>query len=331
MKVLLKILQNKYALYAIIVIGALSVFKMRSCQNAENERLQTYNRQLQGQLSDAERELQAAHHELGVAKSNLITQEELSKKEREEKDKKFADFVKKHNLKVKSLDRTIAKLKQKTDGGTTTTTVSDSERCNGIEKLCTVAYNWEDALGRFRLKDPNIFESGNEEFESAQLFKIYGEIYEQQDSSLQIRRLVLREMFRNQDGELEQIPGGKADIIESEFSYSNSPAPTETSWRDLFRLRAIMVGSISILPNGGQTHLGAGAQFFEWQKFGINTHTAIDFEDLGNTEQRLGFSYSPSPFDLDLNLAVHLSLGTPFTGFFKDYTISTGMIFYINN
>ncbi|KKL81242.1 hypothetical protein LCGC14_1996720 [marine sediment metagenome] len=334
MKGLLKLLQNKYVLYAIIFVGVLSVFKMRSCQGTESDILRTYNRQLHGQLSDLEREFQLAHHEIGVTKSKLITQEELSEKlkeENEEKDGKFSDFVKKHNLQVKNFDRTIAELKQKIDGGITTTVISDDERCNGIEKFCIIEYSWRDALGRFKLRDPNIFNEGDEVFESNQTFKIFGEIYEQKDSSLQIRRLVLKEMFKNQNGEYEPIPGGKANIVESEFNYSNTPTPTqEKSWRDLFRLRAVIVGSIGMLPNVGQTHLGFGAQFFEFEGAGINTYTAFDFEDIGNTEQRIGFSYSPNIFDLDINFAMHLSLGTSFASFFKDYSVSTGMVFYIH-
>lgn len=335
MKGLLKLLQNKYVLYTIIFVGVLSVFKMRSCQGTESDILRTYNRQLQGQLSDSERLLQSAHYDVGVTKSRLITQEELSeklKKENEEKDGKFLNFVKKHNLQVKNFDRTIAELKQKVDGGITTTVISDDERCNGIEKFCVIGYSWRDSLGRFELRDPNIFNEGDEVFESNQTFKIFGEIYEQKDSSLQIRRLVLREMFKNQNGEYEPIPGGKADIVDSEFNYSNTPAPTqEKGWRDLFRLRAIIISSIGMFPNVGQTHLGFGVQFFELRGFGVNTHTAFDFEDISNTEQRIGFSYSPRLFDSDLNFAMHLSLGTSFASFFKDYSISTGMVFYLNN
>ena len=106
MKALMTALGNKYFLWALIVIGVLGTFQMRSCQMKENEKLQTYNRQLQGQLSDKERELQ----------EDLT---ERWKKEKEEIDKKFEKFKKEHNLKIRSKDRTIAALKQQIQGGDT--------------------------------------------------------------------------------------------------------------------------------------------------------------------------------------------------------------------
>jgi len=334
MKELLAALGNKYFLWVLIGLIVTGGLFMRSCQVKENERLQTYNRQLQGQLSDKERELQAMHAQLGVAQSELVTQQELAErleKDKEEVDKEFDKFRKEHDLQIRSRDKTIARLRQSLSGGTSEAVVIE---CKDLDDLgnCIISYNWQDLHKRFKLKDPNIFKEGDELFESDQLFKVYGEIWEQKDGSLQIRRLVLREVFLNDKGEYEPITDGKADILDSKFEYHNPPTiDTEWSWKDLFRLRAIAVPSITTFPDSGRTRLGVGLEFFNWKGLGINTHTAFDFKDAEKIEQRLGIAYNPTIFDVELNLAIGVSVGTPFAHMFNDYSVNLDLLFYINN
>jgi len=135
----LAILGNKFVLYALIALMGIGMFQIHRCStNDADARVATYKRQLAGQLSEKEKELQAIQKELGVAQSELVTQSELTdrlKKDREELDKNFDKFVTKHNLMIKSRDRTIASLKQQVLGGTTTVVVSPNEEgCEGIEK-----------------------------------------------------------------------------------------------------------------------------------------------------------------------------------------------------
>jgi hypothetical protein len=338
MQALLAALGNKFFLYAIIAVGILGFLQYNSCNNSKhNERLETYQRQVQGQLSEKERELQKMKTELGISKSELVTQQELAerlKKDKEEIDKEFEKFKEKHNLIIKSRDRTIASLKQKLEGGTTEVVVSeDKEGCKGLEDRCVISYNWADHLGRFKLKDPNIFEKGNEIFESEQIFKIYGEIYEEKDGSLQTRRLVLREVFEDENGEYKPIPDAKADIVDSKFDYHNPPPAEELdwSWTDLFRLRAIALASVTAYPGSGDLRLGLGLEFFDLEGFGINTHVGLDFKDAKKIEHRLGISYNPTIFGKELNLAIGASVGTPYANMFKDYSVNLDLIFYINN
>lgn len=108
-------LDIKWLIIPVLIIVGFSIFS--SYQHRNNKQLETYNRQLSGDLNSAERELQSADHELGVSKSKLVTQKELSdilEKENEEKDKKFDEFVKKHNLRIKSRDRSLAQLNHST-------------------------------------------------------------------------------------------------------------------------------------------------------------------------------------------------------------------------
>lgn len=337
LSIIFSIVKAKWFPWAVIVAVFMGGFQINSCNMSKaNERLETYKRQVSGQLTEKERELQAANHEIGALKSQLLSQEDLTKywkKEKEETDGDFDKFVKEHNLRIKSMDKTIASLKQQIKGGNTTVIVEDDggETCKGIEE-CVVKYSWEDDYKRFKLEDPNIFEKNNETFESDQVFKVYGEIYEQKDGSLQTKRLVLREVRKNTAGDYEDVPGGKADIVESEFKYSNPPElDLEWSWTDLFRMRAIAVAGVTAFPDSGATKLGLGLEFFSWEGLGINTHVAFDFQDVEKIEHKFGIAYNPTLFDTELNLGIGVSYGTPYAKFFQEHSFGIDLIFYLNN
>lgn len=338
-----RVLGNKYltliALVVVVLMG-LGGLQMHSCHSEENEKLQTYSRQLEGKLTAKEQELQQLDTELGVAHSKLVTQEELAKqlkKDKEELNTKFNKFVEKHNLQIKSKDRTIASLEQKLQGGNSGTNVTPGDTdpntidlCKSVDQ-CIISYFWTDPLQRFELRDPNIFEKGNETFKSKQFFKIYGEVWEQEDGSLQTRRLVLREMMPTEDGDYEPIPGAKAKVVDSEFTYHNPPTiEPEFQWTDMFRLRAIAVGGVEILPNSGHLTFGLGLEFFNLYGFGIGTFTSFDFQNPENIAQHISIEYNPTIFDTELNLGIFVSMGSPFARIFDDYQFSSGLIFYLN-
>lgn len=336
MQALLSLLSNKIFLWILIIVGIIGVFGMRSWQQSKyNYELATYKRQLSGQLTAKERELQSMNSDLGVAKSELVTQDELIKRlkaDKQETDKKFDLFKKKYNLEIKSRDITIASLKQQLHGGNSSTNVTGDAVCESVASKCVISYNWEDQLGRFKLQDPNIFEKGNETFESNQLFKVYGEIYEQRDGSLETRRLVLREVYKDKNGKFVDIPDAKANIVDSKFEYHNPPSINiVSSWTDLFSLRAIATGSVAVIPGMGLLRLGLGTEFFQYKGFGINTCSAIDFHDIKNWEHRLGIVYSPKVFGQDINFGLGLSAGTPYYKFGKQWSINLDLVFYINN
>jgi len=336
MKVILDLLGNRIFLYIIIAVALFGGFQINYCSRAKaNERYETYKRQVQGQLTEKEQKLQQANAKIGLMKSKLLSEKDLTKhwkENKEESDEELEKIVKEHNLQIKSMDRTIASLKQTIHGGQTEVLVEAGEDglCENIE-TCVVQYNWSDQLGRFKLKDPNIFEKNNETFESNQLFKVYGEVYEQKDGSLQTRRLSLREVTQNEKGEYEIVPGGKADIIDSEFTYSNKPLlEEEWHWSQLFTLRAIALGSLEVVPEGGDLRLGVGLEWFNWEGLGINVNVGFDFDDPKNIAPYLGVSYSPQFFDFDFNLGLGASIGTPFYRFFQEYTFKIDLIFYLH-
>ena len=333
LKVVSEILNSKLFLYIFIAVGAFVFFQIRGCDKKESEAIQTYNRQLQGQLSSEEKKLQESHHEMGLLKAKLLTHEELNKsleEDNEKKDKEFEKFKKDHNLAIKSRDKSIAQLKQQIKNGITITTIDPSCNIDNLQN-CVISYQWKDPYNRFHLIDSNIFEEDNEIFESSQLFKVYGEIYQQKDSSLQIRRLVLREVYKNESGEYKDIEGAKADIIDSEFQYSNVPFSEEWKWQNLFRMRVIAIGGIEMLPNAGNMTFGLGIEFFTFHGFGGGSYTLLDFQNPKLISQHISLQYNPTIMDTELNLGVFMSIGTPFVNLFNDYQFGTGLIFYLNN
>ena len=66
------------------------------------------------------------------------------------------------------------------------------------------------------------------------------------------------------------------------------------------------------------------------KKFGINTHTAFDFTDAKKIEQRIGIAYSPTIKNVNLNVAIGISAGTPFANMFREVSINAELIFYLH-
>jgi len=337
-----QILGNKYFLMSILVIVLVAVgLKMRGCQiQSHNNAMEIYKRQLSGQLTEKETELQNLNTELGVSRSKLLAQSELSKRlkqDQEEIDAEFDEFTKNYRLDIKSRDRTIARLQGIINGGKSDVGVDpvdpdNNNICSTVGDKCVIWYVWQDDLDRFQLSDPNIFNKGDETFKNSQIFKVYGEIWQQEDGSLQTRRLVLREMFLDIDGEYKPIPDAKAEIIDSEFEYHNPPAQeTEWSFTDLFRLRVMAIGGIEILPNSGNVAFGLGLEFFTLYGFGIGSYTSLDFKNPENISQHISIQYNPTIFDTELNFGAFVSVGTPFARAFNGYQFNTGLVFYLNN
>ena len=222
---IIELLGNKYALWIIIILGAAGAFKINSCTKSDYEtQLAIYTRQLNGQLSDTERELQAANNALGVSSSKLLSQEELNAqlaKDRDALDAKFKEYIKKYELEIASRDETIARLNQQLSGGNSGTTILGCDALVEQIKTCTISYYWSDTLGRFKLTDPSIFVQNDESFTSEQYFAITGEIWRQKNGSLETHRIILQEVTNLGDGEYQDVPSGKAEIVSSEFFYTN--------------------------------------------------------------------------------------------------------------
>lgn len=285
----------------------------------------TYQRQLEGDLTAKEKQLQELNSKLGVSASDLMTQKELNSKladDNEELNDNFEEFKKEHKLQILSRDKTIAALKQKVSGGHTEVVVSSS--CEDISS-CTISYMWHDPLNRFQLKDPDIFKKDNETFVSNQSFKIYGEIYKQEDGFLQTRRLVLREVYKDGD-EYKPVPNGKAEVVDSEFQYVSGAVQEEWEWTDLFTLRPIIGSSVVLFPYTGDLRLNIGMEFIGYKGFGLNSYTSLFFDDPMKISQHIGLSWSSTVFDKRLNFALVAGVGYSLN---QEVLVDAGIIFYI--
>lgn len=322
----------KWIIIPLLIIGGLVA--ANAYQYKQNDKVQTYNRQLEGNLTVVEKQLETANSEIGTLNSQLLDQKNLTaywQKNKENTDKAFDAFKKKYNLEIASMDKTIADLEQQIHGGDTTVVVTNPDVCKDLSK-CVIEYSWQDTYHRFQLKDPNIFKKGDENFTANQTFKIYGEVWRQKDGSLETRRLVLSEVHKNDKGDYENIPDAKAKIVSSDFKYTNPPAlKTDWNWKDLFTLRGIALGSINLLPDTGNLNLGLGIEFMHYKGLGLGTYTALDFQHPENIAQHISLEYTPKLFGKTLNVGVFASVGTPFVHFFNAYQVNAGLIFYLNN
>lgn len=320
---------NKVKLVGIIlgiVLVFLAGFKIKSW--FDDKDLETYKRQLSGALTEKEKELQKSHHEIGVLRSELLTQQELAEKINKDKDaldKEFKTFMKEHGLQIKSRDRTIAELNQRIEGGSTVVVVPDGNGCADIKTRCLISYNWEDTLKRFKLNDPDIFKQSNEIFESNQFFQIRGIVAEQKDGFLQVRQITLLEVYKDKDGKYVPVPDGKANIIDSKFEYSNEPIQDNS----LLSFKLIAVAGFRGLDY--KVFPGLGLEFLSYKQFGLNSTTFFNFKQFSNSEQHIGANYRLKLFDTQFNFGLGLSIGTPFNNMFDEYSLSGNAIFYIND
>ena len=148
----------------------------------------------QGSLSDRidamskthEAEILNLNKKLGTSQSQLVTEQALSKQYKDELTKKDADFEKerkKYKLEIKSRDDMIAVLQGKINGGNSGTTGGNCTTQNGEKPK--LDYFWEDNLGRFSLKDPDVFTKNNEVFNYKLKFSIKGEIFTDKKGNIQ--------------------------------------------------------------------------------------------------------------------------------------------------
>ena len=236
----------------VIVVGLVAAFILFGTLLNDIDTSTTLQRQLQGQLSDQERELQKANTSLGLAQSKLVSAEELNK-QLGKQSKEFKAFRKKHSLIIKSRDKTIASLSQKITEGTTTV----------IDRDDVIEYMWQDIHERFKLIDTDIFTPDNEIFTAKQIFMVSGEIYKERNGELKTRKLLIKEVYIEGN---RHIDLGEADIISSHFTYT--PDVKAESWLDAFKLR-LRLSADSALG------LGFGAELLEIRHIGIGASVRV--------------------------------------------------------
>ena len=315
------------AIILMVLIALFAVFKIKDY--IDNKAMDTYKRQVSGDLTTKEQQIEKQNTALGVAQSQLVTQKQLNAQLSNDKDalsKEYAQFKKDHDLIVKSKDETIAQLQSQINGGTSVVT----HTC-ALPNDCVIAYSWQDTYKRFQLKVPNILVQGNEVFTNTQMFRINGEIDSQQpkDGFLEARRVTINEVYQvtDKDGKITyaDIPNSHVTIIDSQFIYTNAPDATKDHF---FNPRLIAVG----LYNFNDFQLGLGIELLHYKSFGLNTFTAFDVKKFSDSAQHIGILWSPKMFgSIPVNFGIGPSVGTQFNDLFHKWVVGLDVAFYINN
>lgn len=339
---------SKYVVFVLLLaaVGTLLTLWLLKARQANQleQAMETYKRQLSGQLTEKEQELQAAHLQLGIAQSKLLTQEALTEQYKREKFKtseEFEQFKKKHNIEIESFHKTIAKLEQQIKNGTTVVVVepgNNTPRTDGLidPKKDKLRYNWKSNDGRFELDDQDVFTPNNETFKLKQTFRIVGEVYREKVGFLKTSKLSIEEVVidgKNSDGTPKYKTVGEAQVVESSFKYTER-AP------DYFMPRTRWYGAWGLVGAHLSVHnlevqrflVSTGVRFLQWPKvgLGLNTQLFIDTGDVKESGWGLGIDYRPVIKETQLNVGLGFSVHTPFnSNFGREYFYNFGLLFYL--
>lgn len=299
-------------------------------------------------------EIQEFNKKLGIAESNLRTEENLTKKYKKEidaLDKEFLKIKSKYDLDLKSRDNTIAYLKGKVKGGNSSVTIEKpkNEVNSEVKEFTTVievtreicnneivGYQWEDDKKRFKLKDPDIFEKGNEEFEYKQHFEITGYVFEDETGNIQVKKLELREVYpveNEEEVEYKEIENSNISLVSSKFEYTNK-VKDEKHLLDIVTLRPIASFDTAVTPGLGLEVINLG-RYFDYLNVGLYGKLAFDVSDplggsLQNSRIGVGINYHLIPPLLDTNFAIGASVSTPFNDL-GQYVLTVDLILYLTD
>ena len=314
------------AITLLVMVAAFTTFKIKAY--FDGKELDTYRRQLAGDLTAKEKQIEQQNKVLGLAQSQLVTQKQLNDQLKNDRDALAAEydkFKKDHDLIVKSKDETIAQLKAQITGGTSVVINS----CT-LPKDCVIGYQWQDTYGRFKLQVPNILVQGNESFSNTQYFKILGEIDAQNPKTgyLEARRVTISEVYPvTKDGQTtyNEIPGSVVSVVDSQFVYVNDPTVIKDKF---FNPRLVFFGLYDFTGFKG----GLGMEVVHYKGFGLNSFTAFDTGDWSKTAQHIGILWSPKMFGtIPMNFGIGPSVGTRFNNLFHSWVVGIDLGFYIND
>jgi len=338
----------KYIVFGTAIVALLFIWKSKSNQLTQLEQaMALYKRQMSGQLTDKEKELQSAHIELGLSASKLMEQKALARAFEQDKIKtsaEFETFKKKHNLELESYQKTIASLKQQINGGTTV--VSGGEpRLPGDPRpdpqfnkpidpqVSKLAYDWKSEDGRFELQDPDVFVHNNETFKLQQNFRITGEVYREKAGFLKTQRLTVEEVLpdgTNPDGTVKYKTVASANVVDSHFNYTERAPDSWVPKKSVFGVWGIISGSFS-LNNGLNPRfmLGTGIEFLQWRGLGVGLQLYFDTSQWKESGFGVSLSYRPTIKGTKLNLGVNIGIATQFQQPFQSYIPILGLNFYL--
>lgn len=288
--------------------------------------------------------IQDLNNKLGIAKSQLITKEELNSKYKEELALLESDFKKltsKHKLELESRDSLIVKLNGKVNGGNTTvvikkplpSTPSVNEGPVTEPTTTIISYEWEDSSKRFHLLDPDIFTQNDEVFEYNQKASITGYVYTDKSGKVKIRKMVLKEVIVDKDGNKVPVPGSNIEIVDNQFEYIKSDPDPKSLW-DLWHPKLIASFDTQLRPGIGVEFLNL-ENLIDYANIGLNAKIAANLSDglngIPNSTIGVGVAYHIVPPALDTNFALGIGIATPMDNFLNRYILTIDAILYLTN
>ncbi|HEX5749267.1 MAG TPA: hypothetical protein VFZ09_23765 [Archangium sp.] len=247
-------------------------------------RYDEYQRQLQGKLTESEKQMQALNTELGTARARLVTQASLDEKYQAlltAKDADFEKFRREHALAVKSLSDATFQLQQREHGGTETAREEPPPTPSPAEPTApsahpVISYEFKDAEGRVQLKDPNIWVQGDEELQLQQLFRVEGTVLQQTNGSLMTERVQLQEVSADGAGKYRELAAAR--LVDASFTYANAPLegpPGGPKWGPSW-----MATVGTSFRSESLLRVGASARVVKWGPVGLAGGLSSDFLSL---------------------------------------------------
>ncbi|NMO23159.1 hypothetical protein HPC49_50345 [Pyxidicoccus fallax] len=302
---------------ALLVVGSAvgGAYAYHHYRDADWERRYAeYQRQLQGRLTESERQMQALNTQLGVARARLVTQDTLDEKYQAlltARDADFEKFRREHALAIKSISQAVFGLQQRERGGTETAHEEPPAPARPGAPMASparqvISYEFTDSEGRVHLKDPNIWLQGDEDLELTQSFQVEGTVMQQTDGSLMTERVQLTEV--TPDGTGKYRPLTQARLVDANFTYANAP-------RDEAPLsqRSYMATIGSSFRTSSLVRFGGSARVLRLGPVGFAGGLSSDFKSLEGSGADAFLTYTPSIAGRELGLVlgggVHLPLG----------------------
>ncbi|QSQ24236.1 hypothetical protein JY651_04530 [Pyxidicoccus parkwayensis] len=280
-----------------------------------------YQRQLQGHLTENEKQIEAFNAQLGMMRSQLVTPADLEKKYTAlltARDADFEKFRQEHALVVKSLSNSILALQQRAQDGTEEAHEEPSPAPPPGDTTTppakpVISYAFADKDGRIHLTDPDIWVQGDEDLEMKQFFRVKGTVVQQKDGSLMAERIQLLEVSPDGQPAGQYRELAEASLVDASFTYANPPqeGPPGDAWVKWGPGWMATLGTS--FRSEHLLRFGASASVVRLGDVGLAGGASSDFDSLEGTGGDAFVTYSPTIRGKQLGVAlgggVHLPLG----------------------
>lgn len=303
----------------LLAIGSASggAYLYHRYRDASWERRQAeYQRQLHGQLTERERQIEALNTQLGLARSQLVEPGALERQYQAHltaMDASFEQFRREHALHLKSLSSSLLELQQQSQGGTEKAQELPAPPGGGGSPSAhpATSYEYADTEGRVLLTDPDIWVQGNEQLELKQHFRVEASVLQQADGSLMTERIQLLEVAPTGAGQYRTL--AEARLVDARFTYANAPLedppPPGMEWGPSW-----MATLGTSLRAEGRLRFGASARLVRLGAFGLATGISSDFKSREGSGAEAFLTYSPSLRGRELGLVLGGGVHLPVAG-----------------